>query len=108
MSDWLCVKCLHEFPDGPDIKRKPEYVGMVLFLLVGLGCIIFGAVAIFLSSTEYALKGGILILGGLAAIAFSWQLKTGLKAICPECGKPQGIRGDTKSADEIRKKGKPL
>jgi hypothetical protein len=105
MSDWLCVKCLHEFADGPGVKRQPEYFGMVLFILVGIGCILFGIGAIIFK-TEYAFQGSVAVLGGVGAIAFGWRLKTGIKAICPSCGKPQGIAGNTKSADEIRRRGK--
>jgi hypothetical protein len=105
MSDWLCVKCLHEFPDGPEVKRNPEYFGMALFMLIGLAGIVLG-ILVIVFYRQYAVKGGMTILGGLASMALGWQLKTGLKAICPNCGKPQGIPGDTKSADEIRRRGK--
>src|SRR4051812_48662999 len=105
MSDWLCVKCLREFANGPEIKRQPEYVGMAIFILIGIGCIVLGIGAVVFAR-EYAFQGGILALAGLGAIGFGWRLKTGVKAICPNCGKPQGIAGNTKSADEIRRRGR--
>jgi hypothetical protein len=105
-KSWLCVKCLHEFPDDVHVKRQPEYVGMVIFLVIGLAAILFGAGAIFVVGGAYTLKGILLAAGGFAVAGFGWQLKTGLKAICPNCGRPQGIPGHTKSADEIRRRGK--
>jgi hypothetical protein len=105
MNGWLCVKCLHEFPDDASVKKQPEYVGMAIFMLAGLAALVFGILVIFFHHDD-ALKGILVAAGGLGAIAFGWQLKTGVKAICPACGKPQGIRGHTKSADEIRRRGK--
>lgn len=106
MKNWLCVKCLHEFPDDVHVKRQPEYVGMVIFMVVGIAAVILGTGAVFVVGGRYALKGGLLAVGGLASVGFGWQLKTGFKAICPNCRRPQGIPGDTKSADEIRRRGK--
>jgi hypothetical protein len=105
MNGWLCVKCLHEFPDDASVKKQPEYVGMILFMLAGLAALVFG-ILVIIFRRDYALKGILLAAGGIAGMGFGWQLKTGLKAICPACGKPQGIRGHTKSAEEIRRRGK--
>jgi len=93
MNGWLCVKCLHEFPDDASVKKQPEYVGMILFMLAGLAALVFG-ILVIIFRRDYALKGILLAAGGIAGMGFGWQLKTGLKA-----NPPRRFAGEAKKVE---------
>ena len=108
MTHWLCIKCFHEFPDE-GVHRKPEYVGMVLFVLIGAGLLLFAAGALYTAltgtrSVEMLVYGGLAGAFGIGAIGMGMQFRKGVKAICPACGKPQGVRADSKIAAEMRQR----
>lgn len=108
MSHWLCIKCQHEFPDE-GVKRQPEYVGMALFVLIGVGLLLFALgglyTVLFASrSLDVAVYSGLAAVFGVGAIGMGMQFRRGVKAICPACGKPQGVRADSKIADEVRQR----
>jgi len=107
MTDWLCIKCMHEFPDA-GVKKQPEYVGMALFLIIGAALVLFALACLYTFLTgsrdvETAVYGGLAALCGAGAISMGMQFRKGVKAICPACGKPQGVPADGKIAAEVRK-----
>jgi hypothetical protein len=108
MSDWLCIKCFHEFPDE-GVKRQPEYVGMALFVLIGAGLLLFALGGVYAElfvrhSLDVAVYSGLAAVFGAGAISMGMQFRKGVKAICPVCGKPQGVPADSKVADEMRQR----
>jgi hypothetical protein len=111
MSDWLCIKCLHEFPDE-GVRRKPEYIGMALFILIGAGLLLFATgglyTVLFTSrSLEILVYSGLAAAIGMGAIGMGLQFRKGVKAICPACGRPQGVKADSKIAAEVRQRSQP-
>jgi hypothetical protein len=111
MPGWLCIKCLHQFPDQ-GVRKKPEYVGMTLFVLVGAALLLFAAGCLFTfittsRSPDLLIYAALSALFGIGAVAMGIQFGKGAKAICPACGKPQGVPYNSKIADEVRRRGKP-
>jgi hypothetical protein len=111
MPGWLCIKCMHQFPDQ-GIRKKPEYVGMVIFVLVGAALLLFAAGCLFTfitgsRSSDLLIYAALSALFGAGAVAMGIQFGKGTKAICPACGKPQGVRDGSKIAGEVRRRGKP-
>lgn len=106
MPNWLCIKCMHEFPDE-GVKKKPEHVGMVLFVAIGVGMLLFAAGCAYTLiaaslSIEVAVYGALAAAFGLGAISLGLKFGKGVKAICPACGKPQGVAADSRIAAEVR------
>jgi hypothetical protein len=107
MPNWLCIKCLHEFPDE-GVKKQPEYIGMALFVTIGAALLLYAAscVYFYLSGShaiELAAYGALAAVLGVGAISMGLKFRKGVKAICPACGKPQGVPADGKIADEVRR-----
>jgi hypothetical protein len=111
MAGWLCIKCLHQFPDE-NVRKKPEYVGMAIFVVLGGGLVLFalGCLFTFLTagrSADMLVYAALSALFGAGLIGLGISFGKGTKAICPACGKSQGVREDSKIADEVRRRGKP-
>jgi hypothetical protein len=111
MPGWLCIKCMHQFPDE-GVRKKPEYVGMAIFVIIGAGLLLFAAACLFVfltssRSIDVLVYGALSALFGAGAIGMGIQFGKGTKAICPACGKPQGVPADSRIADEVRRRGKP-
>jgi uncharacterized protein (DUF983 family) len=97
-EDWICVSCLCEFADAGS-KRLPEYFSSLVIGLVGLLLLVGGVLGLYrgillFPSDELAVGSLLAMMAGVGAVLSAAAHKRGLKAICPKCGKAQGIRHD--------------
>src|SRR5258706_863058 len=105
MTNWLCVKCLHEF-SGDGVRKKPEYAGMAIFFLFGAALFLFVLACIYtglIRSLYYAIYSALALLFGLGMIEMGLRFRKGVKAFCPACGRPQGVAADSQIATMVRR-----
>jgi hypothetical protein len=111
MKQLYCVSCGHEFP-AEGARMKPELVGMALFVTIGVVMILGGIVGLIVflpgwrdsQALQPIIYCALAIVFGLGPLSFGLKCRKGTKAICPACGRPQGIPSDSRIAEEVRRR----